>query len=140
MVKHPSDVALGRNVLSISATREDHDSLRRILNDPSWRVTAAFSCQQAITYLCRDRIGIIVCDCFLPDGSWRDILSHIADLTEPPVVIVTTRAAGADFRAEVHALGGYGVLAKPFQEEEVIRVAIAACQNRAATAPEPAPA
>jgi DNA-binding NtrC family response regulator len=140
MLKHPSNLALGRNVLSISSAREDHDSLRRILNDPSWRVNVAFSCQQAMTYLCRDRIGIIVCDCFLRDGSWRDILSHIADLTEPPVVIVTTGAAGADFRAEVHALGGFEVLSKPFREEEVTRIAIAAWQNRSVTIPEPAPA
>ena len=73
-------------------------------------------------------------------ATWRDILSHIAELTEPPVVIVTSRAADADLRAEVHALGGYGVLAKPFQEEEVIRVAIAAWREQGRNAPEPAPA
>jgi DNA-binding NtrC family response regulator len=129
-----------RKILSISAAPEDHKALRDILCDPEWRITCAFSCQQAIAYLCRDRVGVIVCDCHLPDGTWRDLLSHIAALTEPAAVIVTSGTADACLRAEVHALGGYEVLTKPFQPGEVARVIVAAWQNIAVAAPEPAPA
>ena len=129
-----SDVAPGRKVLYISTAPEEHDSFRRILHEPGWLITAAFSFQQAIACLCRDRIGIIVCDCHLPDGSWRDILSHIAELTEPSAVIVTSASAGSDLRAEVQSLGGYDVLYKPFQADEVSRVLSAAWQERAALA------
>jgi DNA-binding response OmpR family regulator len=132
----------GRKILSISAASEDHDSLRRILNDPGWRITPAFSCQQGIACLCRDRMAVILCDCHLPDGTWRDILSHIAELPEPPVVIVTARTANANsnLRAEVRALGGYDVLTKPFSPEEVVHVLIAAWRNRAVSAEVPIPA
>jgi DNA-binding NtrC family response regulator len=133
------DVAPDRKVLSISAAPEDHDSLRRILHDPGWSITRAFSCQQAIACLCRARMGVIVCDCHLSDGSWRDILSYVADLTEPSVVIVASRAAGEDLRAEVRALGGFEVLSKPFRADDVSRVVIAAWQNRAVAIQEPAP-
>jgi DNA-binding response OmpR family regulator len=129
--------ARGRKVLSVSATPEDHDSLRHILHDPGWRITQAFSCQQAITCLCRDLVGVIVCDCHLPDGTWRDILGHIAELTEQPVVIVTSGAPDASLRAEVRNLGGYDVLSKPFFAEDVRRVVSAAWRNRAG-APVPA--
>ena len=129
-----SDVAPGRKLLSISPDSEDHDSLRGILCEPDWRITAAFSCQQAIACLCRDRVGVIVCESHLPDGSWRDILSHIAELTEPSVVVVTSGAVGANFRAEVQGLGGYDVLSKPFQAEEVNRVVNGAWQERAVLA------
>lgn len=129
-----SDVAPGRKILSISRASEDHDSLRHILSEPAWLMTAAFSCQQAIACLCRDRVGVIVCDCHLPDGSWRDILSHIAELTEPSAVVVTSGAFGANFRAEVRGLGGYDVLSKPFQAEEVNRVVNGAWQERAVLA------
>jgi CheY-like chemotaxis protein len=134
------DIAPGRKVLSVSTVPEDHDSLRRILPDPNWRVTAAFSCQQAITHLCRDRMDVIVCNCQLADGSWRDILSYIAELTEPPVVVVTSSVAGADLRAQVRTLGGFEVLSQPFRAEEVSRVVIAAWQNRAVAVQEPTPA
>jgi DNA-binding response OmpR family regulator len=129
-----------RKILSISATPEDHDALRCVLHDPGWRITQAFSCQQAIACLCRDRVGVIVCDCHLPDGTWRDILSYIAELIEPSAVIVTSSAADTYLRAEVRALGGYEVLSKPFLPEEVRRVIIAAWQNKAVAAPEAAPA
>jgi DNA-binding NtrC family response regulator len=134
------DVAPDRKVLSISTAPEDHDSLRRMLNDPGWSITRAFSCQQAIACLCRDRMGVIVCDGHLSDGSWRDILSYVAEMTEPAAVIVASGAAGGDLRAEVRALGGFEVLSKPFRAEEVSRVVVAAWQNRAVAIQEPAPA
>lgn len=129
-----------RKILTISAAPEDHDSIRGVLHDPDWRVIRAFSCQQAIACLCRDRVGVIVCDCHLPDGTWRDILSHIAALTEPSAVIVTSGAADVSLRAEVRAMGGYELLSKPFVPNEVEGVVIAAWQNRAVAAGEPAPA
>jgi DNA-binding NtrC family response regulator len=122
-----------RKILTISATLEDHESLRRILQEPDWSITRAFSCQQAIACLCRDRMGVILCDSQLPDGTWRDILSHIAEMTEPPSVIVTSATADANLRAEVRTLGGYQLLSRPFFPEEVERVVSAACRERVQT-------
>ena len=129
----------GRRILSVSSTQEDHDSLCHILNDPGWLITGVFSCQQAVSYLCRERSAIIICACHVPDGTWRDILSHIAELTDPPLVIVTAEAAEESLRAEVHALGGYDVLAKPFVAEEVSHMLSAAWKQRASVL-EPVPA
>jgi len=126
-------------ILSISAVSEDHDLLRRILNDPHWRITRAFSCHQAITCLCRDRMALIVCDCHLPDGTWRDILSYIAALNDPPSVIVTALTADANLHSEVRSLGGYDVLAKPFSPEKVKHVLAAAWEDRTILADVAAP-
>jgi DNA-binding response OmpR family regulator len=129
----PIDRERSRKILTISATLEDHESLRRILQEPDWSITRAFSCQQAIACLCRDRIGVILCDSQLPDGTWRDILSHIAEMTEPPSVIVTSARADANLRAEVRTLGGYQLLSQPFFPEEVGRVVSAAWRERVQT-------
>jgi CheY-like chemotaxis protein len=129
----PIDRERTRKILTISARLEDHESLRRILKEPDWSITRAFSCQQAIACLCRDRMGVILCDCHLPDGTWRDILSHIAEMTEPPSVIVTSARADANLRAEVRALGGYQLLSKPFFPEEVGHAVSAAWCERLQT-------
>jgi DNA-binding response OmpR family regulator len=129
----PIDQDPGRKILTISAALEDHDDLRRILQEPDWRITRAFSCQQAIACLCRDRVGVILCDCHLPDGAWRDILSHIAAMTQPPSVIVISATADANLRADVRTLGGYQLLSKPFLPEEVERVVGAAWRERVET-------
>jgi DNA-binding NtrC family response regulator len=128
-----------RNILSISAAPEDHDSLRGLLSDPNWHIIRAFSCQQAMNCLCRNRVGVIICDCHLPDGTWRDILSQIAPLTEPPAVIVTSMSADAGLRAEVRAMGAYDVLSKPFVREEVASVVAGAWDNRVVVIAESAP-
>jgi len=129
----PNDRELSRKILTISPTLEDHDALYRILQEPDWSITRAFSCQQAIACLCRDRVGVILCDCHLPDGGWRDILSHIAAMPEPPSVIVMSATADANLRGEVRTLGGYQLLSKPFLPEEVERVVSAAWQERVET-------
>ena len=109
-------------ILSISACSNDYDALRGILNDPVWQVTCATSLHQAIGCLCRDRPAAIISDSHLPDGNWRDLLSHIAALMDPPVLIVTAGSADQTLLAEVLALGGYCVLTKPFQADEIRRV------------------
>ena len=129
-----------QRILCISALQEDHDSLRRILADPVWRITSASCSRQAIQCLCRDRVEVILCDARLPDATWRDILSQIADLTNPPALIVAGGEPDGDLRAQVRALGGCDVLAKPFLAEQVRRVVSAALHPRVRDAAAPATA
>jgi len=117
-------------VLSISATPEDHHALRSILNDPLWQITKACTCKDAIARLSRRRIPVVVCEYNLPDGSWRDILNHMAELADPPVLIVTSRLADEHLWAEVLNLGGFDILAKPFRESEVAYAIAAACRQK----------
>ncbi|HLH42803.1 MAG TPA: response regulator [Bryobacteraceae bacterium] len=121
-----------QKILCISASLEDHDALRRILAEPGWRIISANSCQQAIQCLCRDRVEVILCDANLPDATWRDILSQIADLTNPPALIVAGGEPDVDLRAQVRALGGCDVLAKPLSQEQARSVLYAALNSRAA--------
>ena len=129
-----------RRILCISAFPEDHDSLRRILAGLAWRITSASCSQQAIQCLCRDRVEVILCDASLPDATWRDILSQIADLTNPPALVVAGREADESLRTQVRALGGYDILAKPFAAEQVRQVMSAALDPRRVDAAAPATA
>src|SRR5260370_42207559 len=58
-------------ILSISATREDHQVLRCMLHD--FRIAAVGTRQAAMSFLCLDRVPVIVCERDLPDGTWKDI-------------------------------------------------------------------
>ena len=115
-------------ILSISPRREDHLVLRYMLDDV--KISTAGSCREAVTFLCLDRVPVIVCERDLPDGTWKDILGNTAELTEPPALIVTSRLADDYLWAEVLNLGGYDVLAKPFREPEVKRVLAAALRQK----------
>ena len=67
-------------------------------------------------------MAIVVCESTLPGGTWRDVLRHINECLDPPVLIVTSRLANEYLWAEVLNLGGYDVLAKPFDKQEVLWV------------------
>jgi DNA-binding response OmpR family regulator len=105
-------------LLSISPTTEDHEVLRFILHG-FCQINDAATCREAANFLCRDRVAIIFCERDLPDGTWKDILSYTAELTDPPALIVTSILADERLWAEVLNMGGHDVLAKPFREPEV---------------------
>jgi DNA-binding NtrC family response regulator len=109
-------------ILSISAVAADHHILRRILNDRLCEIDTASSYREAVAYLCRDRVDVIICECHLPDGTWKDLLGHIAEMLDPPALVVTSDGVDAHFRSEVRALGGYDVMTKPLNADEVRRV------------------
>jgi DNA-binding response OmpR family regulator len=109
---------------------EDHFFLQDILNrlqgtlDPS-RTSTANSCATlaaALAALRKRQFEVVVCERDLPPGSWKDVLDQVTILPNPPSLIVTSRLADERLWAEALNLGAYDVLAKPFDDAEVMRV------------------
>jgi CheY-like chemotaxis protein len=109
-------------VLSVSRYPDDHATLRRILSGLPWVVSAVANCRQAVGQMSREEISVIFCESLLEDGTWKSILGHIRGIAHPPLLVVTSRVADEHLWAEVLNLGGYDVLAKPFNPEEVRHV------------------
>ncbi len=116
-------------VLLVSPAPEDHAFLQPLLCAAGRKVYLVRTYREALGVLCRDRIAVIICERDLPDGKWKDLLSQIAPITDPPCLIVASRLADEFLWAEVLNLGGYDVLAKPFDAEEVARVVALACES-----------
>jgi DNA-binding NtrC family response regulator len=108
----------GVELLLISPFREDLETLKDILSSDCTIIGTA-SCREALFFLCRGRVPVIVCERDLPDGTWKDLLSHLAEFQEMPALIVTSKFANEELWAEVMDLGGFDVVAKPFSELEV---------------------
>jgi DNA-binding response OmpR family regulator len=115
-------------VLLVSARRSDRASLHRILRRPAWKLLVSPNYREALTFLRQNRIPVVICDNELPDGNWRLLLDSLADLTDPPNLIVSSRLADERLWAEVLNLGGYDVLPTPFDTNEVLRVTFMAWQ------------
>jgi DNA-binding response OmpR family regulator len=109
-------------VLAISPFDEDHIFLHHLFSHSNWRIHQARSYGEALAVLHDHPIPVVLCDSEMPDGSWKDALSEMADLPEAPLLIVTSRLADDNLWAEVLNLGGYDVLMKPFDRLEVLRV------------------
>jgi DNA-binding response OmpR family regulator len=135
----PTRMDQGCGILIISAVPEDHVELHRILDGPLKIVDAA-TYTQGIRNLGWGRFAVVICESRLPDGSWKDVLSHGSELIVPPVLIVTSCDADSQLRAEVEDLGGFHVLSKPFRPNEVFNVVAAALRGEKLGAEGPPPA
>jgi DNA-binding NtrC family response regulator len=133
--REATDCALGPDrqvrVLSVSPDEADHTALLQILDSLPFVLTTAGTCREAVTLLEREQFGVILCECKLPDGDWSEILNQVSGGGEDPLLIVTSRLADVSLWAEVLNLGGYDLLAKPFNRQEVRHVLTSAWVQRA---------
>ena len=105
-------------VLAISPDVEDHKVVRQILDGSEWQTLACKTCGQARQLL--RQASVVLCEQKLADGDWKQVLKEIQNMSDPPLLIVTSRLADSGLWAEVLNLGGYDVLAKPLRAEEVL--------------------
>ena len=118
----PTHEAAAATVLVVSPSM--NRSLSGILEGAFCPLTVLHSpdCGRALPHLTESMISVVICDALLTDGSWKDLLAYIGQVGAPSVLVVTSKLADESLWAEVLNLGGYDVLAQPFDREEVTRV------------------
>jgi DNA-binding response OmpR family regulator len=99
-----------------------HDVFRKL----GWRLFEACDRRRAMDYLGRHPVQVVLAESAMPRWNWRRVLRDLRQLSRPPQLIVTSRSADDSLWAEVLNVGGYDVLARPFQVDEVERVVAAA--------------
>ena len=126
----PAKAAEVVKVLLVSSLPETHLSLRDIFDHSNWLLDKVFTCSEALAYLRDNNAAVVICERDLADGDWKLLLSTCDSLPMPPNLIVTSRLADEELWAEVLNLGGYDVLAQPFEVREVFREVSLAWQAR----------
>jgi DNA-binding response OmpR family regulator len=114
--------ALGPNTLSIlaiSPVTEDLAFLERKFQDADWKLYVAHTYREALIELSHVRVPIVFCECQLPDGNWKDVLSQLAMLDWPRLIVVS-RHADERLWTEVLSQGAFDLLATPFREPELV--------------------
>ena len=97
-----------------------------------WRVLTARTCREAWTALHREEVDVVIAEAEFPDGvSWRELLDEIENMHGCQPVIVASDLADERLWAEVLNLGGFDLLAKPFDPEELVRVIAMAARSAA---------
>src|SRR5260370_37396934 len=104
--------------LAVSPFKKDLLFLQRMFDDANWKLFTALTYQEGMAQLSRELIPVVLCECQLPDGNWKDVLSRLAPMLEPPRLIVVSHHADEHLWLEVLNLGGFDLLATPFREVE----------------------
>ncbi len=107
-------------MLFVGASQDDFNTMMRILRDSAWDLDVVPTRRDALDYMECKQASVVICECDLPDGNWRDLLDSAALLKNRPAMIIASRSADDRLWAEVLNLGGCDVLAKPFESKEVV--------------------
>ncbi|MGA3044304.1 MAG: hypothetical protein ABSF54_26315 [Bryobacteraceae bacterium] len=110
------------NILLISPFADDHQHLHDILKYSDFQQQGARTQNEAFEFLRENITPVVICETKLPDGDWQDVLGRLDRMPCPPLLIVTSRMADDRLWSEVLNLGGYNVLAKPLNMQEVFHV------------------
>jgi FixJ family two-component response regulator len=113
------------NVLAVGCGSIINDLLR-LLSHSRWSVARVETLAQSAARLAQGWRGVLVCECALPDGTWRDMLTRALKLPWPPPLIVAAPQADDALWMEVLESGGYNLIGKPLSEPEVFRTISAA--------------
>lgn len=109
-------------VLAVTAFDEDEACLKEIFSHSNWIFKRVHSCHAARDFLHNTPASVVICERALPDGGWRDLLEAASELDDPPHLIVASSSADDRLWSEVLNLGGYDLLEKPFDRQEVFRI------------------
>jgi DNA-binding NtrC family response regulator len=124
LVYRADDLAFERPVrlssLAISPCVEDLTFLESRFREAHWKLYMAGTYREALAELSKKRLPVVLCECQLPDGNWKDVLSRLAPMLERPRLIVFCRHADYRLWTEVLSLGGFDLLATPFREDELV--------------------
>ena len=114
--------ALGPNTVSslaISPFTEDLAFLEQKFQDADWTLYVAHTYREALIELSHVRVPVVICECQLPDGNWKDVLSQLAPMLDRPRLIVVSRHADERLWTEVLSQGAFDLVATPFREAEL---------------------
>jgi len=113
-------------VLVVSPSPQSAATVSGMLQGISIDVLRSRDCGTAFARIASSKVSVVICDAVLPDGTWKDVIEFMWRVESSSVLIVTSELADEYLWAEVLNLGGYDVLAQPFDRAEVTRVVTSA--------------
>jgi DNA-binding response OmpR family regulator len=108
-----------KSALVVSPLADDHELLGQTFVERAWVLYGARTLGSAVAFLRCRSVPVVIAERDLPPRNWKDALAAIQRLPDPPLLVVASRLADEHLWAEVLNLGGYDVLAKPFQAGEL---------------------
>jgi len=115
--------AADHSILAVLPGREDRAVLSEIFARLRWTMLTTETLAEAVSALDRSLIAVVITENRFADGGcWKDLLSQVQNMMDPPPLIVADRLADERLWAEALNLGAYDVLAEPFRADEVLRV------------------
>ena len=103
------------------ASEQDHRTLANVGTDYGWEIQHVTSWEEALAASDPHKTSVILCDRDLPGSDWREVVQTLASSSRPSCVILLSGVVDDSLWEAVIRCGGYDILAKPLQRDEVLR-------------------
>jgi DNA-binding NtrC family response regulator len=100
----------------------DRSKLQEILRDEDLKIKTVSSAAEASQVLARKPPSVIIYGDKLPGADWREFLTDLHDHGWALPTIIAAEHADERLWADVLNRGGFDLLQRPFEEQEVRRV------------------
>ena len=109
------------SVLAITTDEQGRTSLSQFSTRGQWDLAFAGACDGALEILKAGRNTVIVLDRDLPGSDWGKALEMLSACRPECPILLASSVCDEYLWEEVVHKGGYDVLGKPLQEEQVVR-------------------
>ena len=110
------------NLLIVSSDRGDISTAECAAEEQSLGTIAARTYREAVAAASKNVIAVIFCEHALHDGDWKDLLSRMVTIPEPPPLVVIAEPSDRPVWADAISLGAYDVIAQPLDKREAAHV------------------
>ena len=117
------------SALVVGVPDADRSKLEAVFLTNGWRLAWVRTRAEACAFLESTPVRVVIAESELTEGGWLEMLEDLRQNPEAPILVVTARLADESLWAEVINRGGYDLLAKPLDTEEVARVVGAALRH-----------
>ncbi len=117
-------------ILAVDDEAATRELIEAILNQAGYEVSTAQDGQEAWEFLQAHPVDLVITDLFMPRMDGMGLLRAVADLPEPPSVVLVTGFASLDSAVEATKLGAYGYLTKPISADRMCHLVGRALEER----------
>jgi DNA-binding NtrC family response regulator len=106
----------------VSTRKEDRDNLESILADSAWQLFTVDTLGEAYSALRNAKTPIVICDAAIDGSRWSATIRSFSRARPGAYVIFLADDDRESVYQEIVRHGGFDVLTRPFQKEDVFRV------------------
>jgi DNA-binding response OmpR family regulator len=109
-------------MLAIVGSSRDQTTVADLASSNGWGLTMVSTLAQGLSYADSKTVSVIILDRDLTDNEWRSTVRNFAQNQPRPCIILLSSVMDPYLFDEVVKQGGFDVVAKPIQTDEIRRV------------------
>jgi len=118
------------SILVIDDEKLQREIIRDILKYEGYQVTIAGSSQEALEFLSRNLIDLVITDLRMPEVDGIELLGKVKEINPEIGVIVVTAYGSVESAVEAMKKGAFHYLTKPLGKEELLLIVQRALENK----------